>query len=145
MSEKSMITESEGDSDEPRAESEAMQAQAEALRTQLDALRAQLAEERESVRRDRRDAAIRAEAEALRAVNAEDVIAWAAAQSPDMLAAALDDAGKARQIVMACKAARPHFFASSAPGSPSNFGAIAQMGDRDQIARALKGRKLFRL
>jgi hypothetical protein len=115
------------------------------LRAQLDALQAQIDGERESIRRARRDDAIRAEADSLRALNPDDVIAWAALEQPDLLTAALDDPARARQIVLACKAARPHFFGSSAPGSPSNFGAQPPSGDRSAIDRALNGRKLFRL
>ncbi len=114
---------------------------ADDLRPQLDALQAQL----DQARRDRRDDAIRAEADDLRALNPDDVIAWAASAQPDLFAAALDDPAAVRQLVQACKAARPHFFGSSAPGSPSNFGAQPPSSDRNAIDRALKGRKLFRL
>jgi hypothetical protein len=114
---------------------------ADDLRAEIDALQAQL----DQARRARRDDAIRAEADDLRALNPDDVIAWAAAESPDLLAAALDEPAAVRQLVLACKAARPHFFGSSAPGSPSNFGAQPPSGDRSAIDRALNGRKLFRL
>ena len=114
---------------------------ADALRAQIAQLQAQL----ERARQERRDDAIRAEAAALRAASPDDVIAWAGAEAPDLFAAALDDPSRARQLVMACKAARPHFFAPSALGSPSNFGAQPPAADRDEIERALKGRKLFKL
>lgn len=129
------------------ADTDALQATLQAQITELQSL---LQHERAQIRQDKRDAAIREAANAIRAANAADVIAWAERDAPDALAAVIDENGiaqpdAARSLVEACRAARPHYFRTSLPGVPSNAGAISVPTDREALDRALNGRRLFSL
>jgi hypothetical protein len=127
------------------------------LETLLVAERAALEDERQARQRDRdafhaqqRDRAVASGAQAFHAVDPNDVIAWAAREQPDALASVIAadgsiDPDAVDALVAACRGARPHYFRSSAPGSPSNSRANAPQDNREALDRALGRRKLFNL
>jgi hypothetical protein len=119
------------------------------LGAQLSELQALLARERAAIREEKRESLLRAVAVQSRAVDPADVIAWATREQPDAFAGLVTeqeaDVDGARALVEQCRAARPHYFRSSAPGVPSNAGAGVQPPDDEMLNRALNGRRLFSL
>ena len=115
---------------------ERAQAQIDALRKQVEAAEQRAAELEQARRNDRRDAAILAAAR--HATDPSDVLAWAKTDGQQHLETVLDDAGEvvAEQIealVQACRQAKPHYFRSGGPGSPSNAGGKPPQPDKDLI------------
>lgn len=91
---------------------------------------------------DRIDTAIRAAATDARAQYPEDVITWARQSGKD-LAALIDKDGKlddkgVKALIDEAKKARPAWFGSGGPGSPSNAGGKAPQADP---AKFLEGKK----
>lgn len=91
---------------------------------------------------DRIDTAIRAAATDARAQYPEDVITWARQSGKD-LAALIDKDGKlddkgVKALIDEARKARPAWFASGGPGSPSNAGGKAPQADP---AKFLEGKK----
>lgn len=82
----------------------------------------------------------------LRAHNVDDVIVWAREQSGEDLSKLIDEAGKVDvkavgELVKKAHKARPHYFQSGGPGSPSNRGGKPPEQDPNKI---LGERKLVR-
>lgn len=104
----------------------------------------------EQRRLDLRNAAIVAAARDARATHPDDVLVWAThfgAQHKADVKEALNDDGSVNEkhvkaIVEAAKKERPHFFGSTAPGSPSNRNG---QPPSHNPAEVLKDKKLVRL
>ena len=105
------------------SESEKLQAEAEKAAKRAAELEAALNAERQAARESKRDAAIKEAAKSVE--NPGDVVVWAQANAADQLAKTLTDDGAVddkavKELVEACRKARPNWFTAGGPGSPSN-------------------------
>lgn len=107
------------------SESEKLQAEADKAAKRAAELEAALNAERQAARESKRDAAIKEAAKNVE--NPGDVVVWAQANAADQLAKTLTDEGAVdgkavKELVEACRKARPNWFTAGGPGSPSNNG-----------------------
>ena len=107
------------------SESEKLQAEADKAAKRAAELEAALNAERQAARESKRDAAIKEAAKSVE--NPGDVVVWAQANAADQLAKTLTDDGAVddkavKELVEACRKARPNWFTAGGPGSPSNNG-----------------------
>jgi len=117
-------------------------AEAERARKERDELKAALEAERQQRIAEKRSARVIAAAQQAGAEVPEDVVVWAQTYAPDALNAVVSDAGAVdsaavEKLIAACKAARPGWFRSSAPGTPSNADGRVPKVNADKLLEGL--------
>lgn len=117
--------------------SEKLQKQLEAAQKANTTLMEQMNAMQLSQRTERRNNAIIAAAQEAKAIDPQDVAAWAAGQSELLNATQKEDgeidSAAVKKLIDAAKKAKPHFFVSGGVGSPSNAQGRAPKADPQQV------------
>lgn len=111
--------------------------------------KAQLEAEQRARREDRRNGRIAAAADKAGAVDHADVLAWALGQG-DLLTATMNEAGAVddkavEKLIADARKAKPHFFKSGGPGSPSQRDGRSPTNDPEELRKRTFGNRRARL
>jgi len=124
------------------SEAQKAAAEAERARKERDALKAELEAERQQRIVDKRNSRLVAAAQKAGMEAPDDIVVWAQTYAANALSAVVDESGAVSEqavdkLVAACKAARPNWFRSSAPGAPSNADGRVIKPDASKLIEGL--------
>lgn len=149
LTDKELLAAAKAKREADKTEAQKAVAAAAKEKERADKAEAELAAERQQRIIDRRDRAIEAAATAARAEIPSDVLAWAEKHAPDALAKTVDSDGLVaekgvKDLLEACRKARPGWFKAGGVGSPGHGGGRARdLGaDAEKRARATNQRSI---
>ena len=124
------------------SEAQKAAAEAERARKERDALKAELEAERQQRIVDKRNSRLVAAAQKAGMEAPDDIVVWAQTYAANALSEVVDESGAVSEqavdkLVAACKAARPNWFRSSAPGAPSNADGRVIKPDASKLIEGL--------